>query len=103
MSPRKISARKNSDIADLSALADDASAYLSGYQATLSTFSSGLESQVDFLDKLDKVKSSALSAIVDTDMEAESAKLTALQGKQQLAYQALAITNSSSQNILQLF
>jgi flagellin len=99
----KITAGKNSDIDDLSALADAAGTYLAGYQATLSTFSSGLEGQLDFLGKLETIKNSALSAIVDTDMEAESAKLTALQVKQQLAYQALAITNSSSQNILRLF
>ncbi|WP_188848799.1 flagellin [Aureimonas glaciei] len=77
--------------------------FLTGYQTTLSSFSAGLESQLDFLNTLNDIKSSALSSIVDADMEEESAKLTALQVKQQLAYQALAITNSSSQNILRLF
>ena len=93
----------NSAVSGLSTLANDAVDYLGGYQATLAGFSSGLESQMDFLTKLDTIKNSALSAIVDTDMEAESAKVTSLQVKQQLAYQALAITNSSSQNILRLF
>jgi flagellin len=93
----------NSAVSSLSNLANNAVSYLSGYQATLAGFSSGLESQMDFMTKLDTIKNSALSAIVDTDMEAESARVTALQVKQQLAYQALAITNSSSQNILRLF
>ena len=77
--------------------------YVAGYQATLATFSSGLESQLDFLTKLDGIKNSALSSLVDADMEAEAAKVTALQVKQQLAYQALAIGNSSASNVLALF
>nr|WP_312860656.1 flagellin [Mesorhizobium sediminum] len=36
-------------------------------------------------------------------MNAESAKLSALQVQQQLGIQALSIANSSSQNILTLF
>ncbi|WP_188848800.1 flagellin [Aureimonas glaciei] len=89
----------NLEVLDVAA----ATNFLTGYQATLSSFSAGLESQLDFLNTLNDIKSSALSSIVDADMEEESAKLTALQVKQQLAYQALAITNSSSQNILRLF
>jgi len=40
---------------------------------------------------------------VDADMALESAKLQALQTKQQLAVQALTIANQSSQILLQLF
>lgn len=97
------SAANTDDLFKLVALAKKATTYIGDYQSTLSSFSSGLDSQADFLGKLDAIKSTALSAIVDTDMEAESAKITALQVKQQLAYQALAITNSTSQNILALF
>ena len=46
---------------------------------------------------------SALSSLLDADLTEESAKITALQTQQQLAYQALAITNSSAQNVLRLF
>ena len=87
----------------ISGLAATALTYVAGYQATLATFSSGLDSQLDFLTKLDGIKQTALSSLVDADMEAEAAKVTALQVKQQLAYQALAIGNSSASNVLALF
>ena len=92
-----------SDVAAISALATTALTYVAGYQATLATFSSGLDAQLDFLKTLDGVKQAALSSLVDADMEEESAKVTALQVKQQLAYQALAIGNSSASNVLALF
>jgi flagellin len=92
-----------SNIKAVSGLATTALATITGYQATLSTFSSGLDSQLDFQKSLQSIKETALSGLVDADMEQESARLTSLQVKQQLAYQALAITNSSSQNILALF
>ncbi|KAK0350754.1 hypothetical protein LTR94_027714, partial [Friedmanniomyces endolithicus] len=41
--------------------------------------------------------------LVDADLAKESAKLTALQTKQQLGVQALSIANSSSQTLLSLF
>ena len=91
------------DVAAISGLAATALTNVANYQSTLATFSSGLDSQLDFQKSLQSIKETALSGIVDADMEEESAKVTALQVKQQLAYQALAITNSSSQNILALF
>ncbi|GBQ65493.1 flagellin B [Ameyamaea chiangmaiensis NBRC 103196] len=44
-----------------------------------------------------------VGALTDADMAAESAKLTSLQTKQQLAIQALSIANTQSQSILSLF
>ncbi|VDC48616.1 Flagellin [Brevundimonas mediterranea] len=41
--------------------------------------------------------------LVDADLAKESAKLTALQTKQQLGVQALSIANSASQTLLSLF
>ncbi|MBX4158936.1 hypothetical protein K4A07_17580, partial [Lactiplantibacillus plantarum] len=41
--------------------------------------------------------------LVDADLAKESAKLTALQTKQQLGVQALSIANSSSSILLNLF
>jgi len=41
--------------------------------------------------------------MVDADMNAESARLSALQVQQQLGVQALSIANQSTQNILSLF
>lgn len=91
------------DVKDIAGLAATAMAYVQGVQANLSSFSEGLSFQLDFQSSLNAIKSTALSGIVDADMEAESAKLTSLQVKQQLAYQALAIGNSSAQNVLMLF
>lgn len=82
---------------------DAAVTTLTAYQAKLSSFSSSLETQGDFLGTITAIQEKALSSLVDANLEEESAKITALQVKQQLAYQALAITNSSSQNILRLF
>jgi flagellin len=80
-----------------------AQAALTTYQSTLSGFSSSLEVQGDFLASLKSIRETALSSLVDANLEEESAKVTSLQVKQQLAYQALSIGNSSAQNILQLF
>ena len=41
--------------------------------------------------------------MVDADMEAASARLTALQTQQQLGTQALSIANQAPQTILSLF
>lgn len=45
----------------------------------------------------------ASGSLTDADMSAESAKLTALQTKQQLGIKSLSISNSQSQNVLSLF
>ncbi|GGE08074.1 flagellin [Aureimonas endophytica] len=82
---------------------DTAQTEIGKIAATLSGFSAGIESSMSFLDKLNDIRDSAVSGLVDADLEKESAKLNALQVKQQLAYQALAIGNSAQQNILRLF
>ncbi|GBR50810.1 flagellin B [Neokomagataea thailandica NBRC 106555] len=46
---------------------------------------------------------SGVGALTDADMAAESAKLTSLQTKQQLAIQSLSIANSQSSQIMSLF
>lgn len=93
----------NTELGALLNLSNTAITYATGHQNNLSSFSASLESQVDFLNTLDAIKKSALSSIVDADMEKESANIAALQVKQQLAFQALSIGNSSAQNILRLF
>ena len=62
-----------------------------------------LESQMTFTSKLIDAVDRGVGQLVDADMNAESAKLSALQVQQQLGIQALSIANSSSQNILTLF
>ncbi|RCL02531.1 MAG: flagellin [Candidatus Tokpelaia sp. JSC188] len=62
-----------------------------------------IDTQVDFLSKLTASLDKGIGALVDADMNAESARLSALQVQQQLAIQSLAIANQNSQNILTLF
>lgn len=76
---------------------------ITGLRDSMSAFSSALDSQADFMQKMTDIRKSALSDLVDADLSEESAKVSALQIKQQLAYQALSIGNSSAQNVLMLF
>ena len=56
-----------------------------------------------FTSDLSDSLTSGVGALTDADLSAESAKLTSLQTKQQLAIQSLSIANSQSQPILSLF
>lgn len=62
-----------------------------------------IENQVDFVSKLMSSIEKGIGALVDADMNAESARLAALQVQQQLGVQALSIANQNGQNILALF
>lgn len=73
------------------------------YAGALGAASKSVESSQALMSKLADIKKSALSSLVDADLEQESAKLAALQVKQQLATQALSIANQSNQSILRLF
>jgi flagellin len=59
--------------------------------------------QDDFVSKLMDSIDSGIGRLVDADMNEESTRLKALQTQQQLGIQALAIANSQSQSVLQLF
>ncbi|WP_182085390.1 flagellin [Aureimonas sp. ME7] len=76
---------------------------IAGTSAKLGAFSKAAEGTLNFVDKLADIQSSVLGSLVDADLERESAKIQALQVRQQLAYQAMAMTNNSAQNILMLF
>ncbi len=62
-----------------------------------------IESQSDFIGKLTDSLKAGIGTLVDADMEAASARLTALQTQQQLATQSLSIANQAPQSILSLF
>lgn len=62
-----------------------------------------VDSQLDFTSKLMDAIDRGVGALVDADMNAESARLSALQTQQQLGIQALSIANQNSQSILSLF
>ena len=71
--------------------------------STLGTQSTSLGRQISFVNKLQDALEAGVGNLVDADLAKESAKLTALQTKQQLGVQALSIANSSSQTLLGLF
>ena len=71
--------------------------------ATLGTQSKSVGRTINFVGKLQDALESGVGNLVDADLAKESAKLTALQTKQQLGVQALSIANSSSSILLGLF
>jgi flagellin len=71
--------------------------------ANLGSSAKRLEIQGDFSAKLMDILKTGVGNLVDADLAEESAKLQALQIKQQLGVQALAIANQSPQTILSLF
>jgi flagellin len=62
-----------------------------------------LESLSEFNKQLTDSVKEGLGALVDADLAEESAKLTSLQTKQQLAVQSLSIANQQGQALLSLF
>ncbi|GAA4009837.1 flagellin [Sphingomonas swuensis] len=62
-----------------------------------------IDSQLAFSSKLSDVVEASVGNLVDADLAKESAKLQALQVKQQLGIQALSIANQSPQAIMSLF
>ena len=71
--------------------------------ATLGTQSKSIGRQLTFVNKLQDATEAGIGNLVDADLAKESARLTALQTKQQLGVQALSIANSSSSILLGLF
>ncbi len=70
---------------------------------TVGTTAKSLERQVVFNTKLQDALEAGAGNLVDADMAKESAKLQALQTKQQLGIQALSIANQSASVLLSLF
>jgi flagellin len=71
--------------------------------ATLGTQSKSVGRQITFVNKLQDSMEAGVGNLVDADLAKESAKLTALQTKQQLGVQALSIANQGSSILLSLF
>ena len=71
--------------------------------AKLGTFSKAVENHLTFVSKLQDTIDAGVGNLVDADLAKESAKLQALQTKQQLGVQALSIANQAPQTILSLF
>ena len=74
-----------------------------GALQTLGTSAKSYERQITFNSKLQDALEAGAGNLVDADLAKESARLTALQTKQQLGVQALSIANSASSTLLGLF
>ena len=74
-----------------------------GAAATMGASKARIDSQLEFTGKLMDAIDRGVGVLVDADMNAESARLSALQTQQQLGIQALSIANQNSQSILSLF
>ena len=62
-----------------------------------------IETQSEFVQTMVDSLTTGIGGLTDTDMEAASAKLQALQVQQQLGTQALSIANQAPQSLLTLF
>jgi len=86
-------------IAKLDAAIQNVSSALS----KLGTGAKALDTHLTFIGKLQDTLDAGVGNLVDADLAKESAKLQALQTKQQLGVQALSIANQSSGSLLSLF
>jgi flagellin len=82
---------------------DDALTNLNKDMATLGAQSKALEVQKIFLGKLSDSIEAGIGNLVDADLAKESARLQALQVKQQLGAQALSIANAAPSIVLSFF
>jgi flagellin len=71
--------------------------------STLGAASRKIDAQATFTSKLSDVIEAGIGNLVDADLAKESARLQALQVKQQLGVQALSIANQAPQTITSLF
>jgi len=88
------------------ATAANVEAAITAFTAVLGSFGSqaqSLDRSLVFTSKLQDAIETGVGNLVDADLAKESAKLTALQTKQQLGVQALSIANQSSSILLSLF
>jgi flagellin len=92
--------------ANAQAMIDTLTTTQSNLATSLSTLGAGsrqIESQLTFTNKLSDVVEAGIGNLVDADLAKESAKLQALQVKQQLGVQALSIANQAPSTIISLF
>nr|MCX5477223.1 flagellin [Endobacter medicaginis] len=76
---------------------------LGAMSVTLGAQQNQITSLQSYQSTLSDALTTGVGALTDADLSEESAKLTSLQTKQQLAIQSLSMANSQSQSILSLF
>jgi flagellin len=89
--------------ADMISTLNTAITNVSSALSKLGTGSKSLASHMNFVQKLQDTLDAGVGNLVDADLAKESARLQALQTKQQLGIQALSIANQSSSILLGLF
>ena len=82
---------------------DTAITSVSSALSKLGTGSTALQSHLTFVGKLQDTLNAGIGNLVDANLAQESAKLQALQTKQQLGIQALSIANQSTSPLMSLF
>lgn len=82
---------------------DTAASTVKSAAAQFGAVQTNVESQQTFINNLASTLQTGVGNMVDADMTAESAKLSALQVQQQLGTQALTIANQAPQMLLKLF
>jgi flagellin len=76
---------------------------LSTQLATWGAGSKRLDAHKQFVSRLQDALTSGVGSLTDADLSKESARLQAIQTKQQLGIQSLSIANGSAQSVLSLF
>jgi len=85
------------------ATVDGAITKLGTMSSDLGTATNQITGMQSFTSSLSSALTAGVGALTDADLATESAKLTSLQTKQQLAIQALSIANQQPQTLLSLF
>ncbi|QCI80189.1 hypothetical protein E6W36_13810 [Hankyongella ginsenosidimutans] len=94
---------KQVDRASAAAVVDNFKANVNATLATFGSTSRQIDIQQQFATKLTDSINSGIGNLVDADLAKESARLQALQVKQQLGLQALSIANQAPQSVVSLF
>ena len=90
-------------IKDMMESVDTAIGSMTDAASSLGAIKTRIDIQKDFADSMKAAIDKGVGQLVDADMNEESARLQALQVKQQLGIQALSIANQGAQSILSLF
>lgn len=69
----------------------------------LGSSESRVQSQASFIQSMASLTEAGIGALVDADLEQESARLAAAQAQQQIALEMLSIANEQQSRVLQLF
>ena len=96
-------AGEKTTLTGLTGVVDGAIKAFTAELGALGTKSKSLERSLTFTSKMQDALEVGVGNLVDADLAKESARLTALQTKQQLGVQALSIANQSSSVLLGLF